>query len=221
MATWTYATLTSALVATAELTGDTDYSGQLENIIDRAERRLTRDLDNFGLVRDFYTTLSIATAFLPKPTGALVVKSLAVQNGGRRTNLIMKTNEWLMEYWQDRTSVGTPKYYANYDQDTLILAPAPASANVVEMQFVVRPSALSAAETSNFYTTFCANALFDAAMVETAAWMKAPQMMQMWMARYQEEVALLRNEARRTRRDDMRPANVEGVGENNLQEGQP
>lgn len=219
MVTWTYSALTSALVATAELTGDTDYSAQLENIIDRAERRLTRDLDNFGLVRDFYTTLSIATPWLPKPTNTLVVKALAIQDGGRRTNLLMKTNEWLLEYWPDRTSVGTPKYYANYDQDTLILAPAPASTNNIEMQFVVRPSALSASETTNFYTNFCANALFNAAMVETAYWMKNPQMGQMWMGRYQEEVALLRNEARRTRRDDMRPSNVEGWGEDNLQEG--
>ncbi len=216
MVAWTYAVLTSAIVDEAELIGDSDFQTQLPNIIDRAEWRLTRDLDSFGLVVNFHATMSVASPWLPKPTGTLIVKALSVQDGsGRRTNLVMRTNEWLLEYWPDRTSVGAPKYYANYDNTTLVMAPAPASANDIEMQFIVRPSALGASQSTNYFTDFTPSALFAASMLETAYWMKNTEMAGAWDKRYQDELALCRNEGRRQRRDDTRD-NKSPISENNL-----
>ena len=218
MATWTYAALTSAIVNTAELNGDTDFQTELPNIIDRAEWRLTRDLDSYGLVSNFTTSISSGNPWLPLPANSLIIKSLNIRSDSYRTNLILKTNEWLLEYWSDRTSTGTPKYYARYDNANAIMAPAPASVFVAEIQIVVRPSAISAGETTNYFTQFCPNALFAGCMVETAFFMKNGQMAQLWEGRYEQEVALLRNETRRARRDDMRPNNKDAWSEDNLQE---
>jgi len=207
MTAWTYAALTSAVVDEAEMDGDTTFQTQLPNLIDRAEWRLTRDLDSFGLVINMSATGSVATPWIPLPTGCLIIKSFMIQDAGYRTNLIMKTNEWLNEYWPDRVSVITstpPKYFARFDNSTAIVAPAFASANELQMQFVVRPSALSVSEQTNFFTNFTPSALFFATMVETAYFMKDAQAAQLWEGRYQNEVDRIRNEGRRQRNDDNR-----------------
>lgn len=204
MTSWSYNALVSAVVNTAEMEGDSTFTTELPNIVDRSERRLTRDLDSFGLVANMSATGSVGTPWIPKPAGCLIVKSLAIKDGGYQTNLTMKTNEWLMEYWPDRTSVGTPKYWANVDTSTLMVAPAFASTNEMQMQFVVQPSAVSVSSQVNYFTVFCPNAFFYSAMVETCLYKVDAQGMQMWELKYQEEIAKLRNEARRTRRDDNR-----------------
>jgi hypothetical protein len=163
-------------------------------------------------------TASAGQPWIPKPSDCHVVKSLVVQDGGYRTNLVKKTNEWLLEYWPDRASTGTPKYYGDFDGNTLVVAPAFTSANELQMQFVVRPSAISVSSQTNYFTSMTPTALFYASMIETCMYMKDGTAMMQWEQVYQGEVDRLRNEARRERRDDNRRSGGDW-GSNNLVKG--
>ena len=215
MATVTYSSLVLAIQETAENTGS-EFVDSISNFISRTEKRLTRDIDLQGLTK-FATTNSVRpTPIYQKPTNALIVKNLTITSGGSRINLVMKTKEYLNDYWPDRTSVGEPRYYANYGTE-LLVAPAPASAYPAEISYVVEPTALaSSTQEENYFTQYCSNALFYGSMVEAALFMKNPTAANIWESFYGREIVALNNEARRSRRDSMAmPASPAG-GPNTL-----
>jgi hypothetical protein len=215
MATVTYSSLVSAIQETAENTGS-EFVDSIPNFISRTEKRLTRDIDLQGLTKFATTNFVTATPIYQKPTNALIVKNLTITSGGSRINLVMKTKEYLNDYWPDRTSVGEPRYYANYGTE-LLVAPAPASAYPAEISYVVEPTALaSSTQEENYFTQYCSNALFYGSMVEAALFMKNPTAANIWESFYGRELAALNNEARRSRRDSMAmPASPAG-GPNTL-----
>jgi hypothetical protein len=215
MATVTYSSLVSAIQETAENTGS-EFVDSIPNFISRTEKRLTRDIDLQGLTKFATTNFVTATPIYQKPTNALIVKNLTITSGGSRINLVMKTKEYLNDYWPDRTSVGEPRYYANYGTE-LLVAPAPASAYPAEISYVVEPTALaSSTQEENYFTQYCSNALFYGSMVEAALFMKNPTAANIWESFYGREIAALNNEARRSRRDSMAmPASPAG-GPNTL-----
>ena len=67
---------------------------------------------------------------------------------------------------------------------------------------VVRPTTLTDG-TSKYFTDFCYDALFTACMVEASLFMKDATATQLWETQYQYHINALRNQARRTRQDDM------------------
>ena len=219
MPTLNYSLLVSTVQSYSENT-DSEFSGEINNFVEHAELRMTRDLDSYGTVFWAQTTLIPSDPFVTKPSTALVVKSLNITDGGNRYQLLLRTNEWVYAYWPDRTSTGRPKYWANWGRANVLIAPAPASANLAELEYVARPAVLSTGATTNFFTDYCWNALFYATMVEAMMFQKDYQSAAQWEARYQQEVNILNNESRRTRRDDQQvPMNPDG-GENTLKEGQ-
>ena len=126
-----------------------------------------------------------------------------INSTGSRVSLLLRTKEFTEDYWPVRSSVGTPKYYAKFRNNQIIIAPTPTSANVVELEYVVQPSTLSTGKTTNYYTQFCANALLYASLVEACYYMKNFSAASVWDAQYQRASLTLVNEARRNRRDDM------------------
>tara|TARA_Y100001963_G_scaffold120194_1_gene167918 strand:+ start:175 stop:852 length:678 start_codon:yes stop_codon:yes gene_type:complete len=223
MADMTYATLETQIIETSE-NRSTEFANNIKYFIDRAERRLTREIDTIGLTKYATSTFSSGDAFLAKPPDAQVIKSLSFTSNGSRINLVQQTNEYLNDYWPVRTSTGIPRYYSNYGRTTVMVAPAPVSAFAVEMSYVGNPDPLTSAgastpNTTNYYTDRTPNALFYACMEEACYFMKNPQAAGYWAGLYNREREDLINEARRQRRDDVQIAANPGGGEDNLIEG--
>ncbi len=220
MAATTYSTLVAQIKDTAENDG-TDFSSAVPSFITRASERLTKEIDLLGLTRYSNSTFIVGDPFVSKPVNSRIIRDLNyVTAEGTRIQLVQMTNEYLNDYWPNRTSVGSPRYYANYGYDRVMVAPAPSSTSTLEMSYVVEPTALaSTTNETNYFTDYCANALFYGAMVEACFYMKNPSAASYWEQQYARETAALNNEARRQRRDDDEiPANPAG-GEDNLVRG--
>ena len=199
----TYNTLVSQVQDTLE-NDDTDFVNAIPDFIRRAENRMTRELDSEGLTEYATSNFTASDAFLSMPSNTLIVKNVNyINSSGSRVSLLLRTKEFTEDYWPVRSSVGVPKYYAKFRNDKLIIVPTPTSANVVELEYVVQPSTLSTGKQTNYYTNFCANALFYATMVEACYYMKNFTAAQVWDGQYQRASLTLVNEARRNRRDDM------------------
>ena len=219
----TYATLETQIIETSE-NRSTEFANNIKYFIDRAERRLTREIDTIGLTKYATSTFSSGDAFLAKPPDAQVIKSLSFTSNGSRINIVQQTNEYIKDYWTVRTSTGIPRYYSNYGRTTVMVAPAPVAAFAVEMSYVGNPDPLTSAgastpNTTNYYTDRTPNALFYACMEEACYFMKNPQAADYWAGLYNREREDLINEARRQRRDDVQIAANRGGGEDNLIEG--
>ena len=104
-------------------------------------------------------------------------------------------------------------------QDQVLMAPAPVSAFAAEIEIIVQPSTLSVGNETNYYTTFCENALFYASMIEACYFNKNASAVQLWDQQYQREIITIVNEARRNRRDDMSKPNSPAGGPDTLIDG--
>jgi hypothetical protein len=182
----------------------TEFETAIPDFIRRAELKLTHSLDNEGLTEYATSQFTASDPFLTLPTGTLIIKNVNfINSGGSRISLLLRTKEYVEDYWPVRASVGVPKYYAKFRNDKILIAPTPTSANSVELEYIIMPSALSTSKQSNYFTNFCENALFYGSMVEACHFNKNATAAQVWEAQYQNEIILLANEARRNRRDDM------------------
>jgi len=206
MAAINYSTLVTQIQNTME-DDSSEFVAAIPDFIHRSSLRLTRELDDDGINEFATSQFTASDPFLTLPSGTLIVRNVNYINAsGSRISLLLRTSEYVADYWPVRASVGEPKYYAKFRNDKILLAPTPTSANVVEVKYVVQPSTLSAGNETNYYTNFCGNALFYASMVEACNFNKNSTAAQVWEAQYQNSILTLANEARRNRRDDMETA---------------
>jgi hypothetical protein len=125
-----------------------------------------------------------------------------------RVNLLQRTMEYAIDYWPVSSSTGNPRYYSMKNNTQIYVVPTPASTLTGEIQTESIPLALASATgtsvtTSNYFSEFCYNALFAGCMVEATMYMKDWNNLPVWQQQYQSSIDLLRNQARRTRQDDM------------------
>ena len=198
---------------------NSDFASAISKFVNRAELRLTTDLDDYGLV--IYTSVAVSSGknLITLPSGTRVIKNININNGGTRINLVQRTDEFINDYWSVSASTGTPEYYARRDNTTILIAPTPVSTVDGIVVHISRPTTLSSATNTNYFSDFCYNALYNASMVEALLFMKNYEAIAVYESRYKEDVLALRNQARRTRRDDMQsPANPAG-GDNAILQG--
>lgn len=217
MAIDSYANLKQAVLEAAEDTSD-EINSYFPVALDNAEQRLLKELDVLGLKAITTVTASASSPTFRKPSGYRLGFSLAYidPTTSAKTLLRKKTDDYLDEYWPNPTSVGTPKFYADEDNLFFRIAPSPISTVNVEVKYLKRPTALTSANPTNYYTDFASDALFYATMIEIGIWQRNDMLTAKFSEMYVAARDSLNNEGRRQRRDDgINPANPE-VGQNTL-----
>ena len=210
--------LKTDLINTTE-NDSSEYESQISNIVERAESRLMKELDDSGLDNYSSFTFAAGNPIVTVPEGTLVVRNVNYKTSvsSNIIPLLQRTYEYAIDYFPHAsTSTGEPRYYARKNNTEIYVVPTPASTLTGEIQTTKRPLALSSATgtsatTSNYFSEFCYNALFDACMVESMIFMKNFSLVPNMEQKFQGSINSLRNQARRTRRDDMQtPANPLG-----------
>ena len=118
-------------------------------------------------------------------------------------NLLQRTDEYINDYWNVSASTGTPQYYARRNNVTVLIAPTPVSTFNGEVVHISRPTTLTSTTNTNYFTDYCYDALFNGSMVEAMIFNKNYTAVPLFEGRYVEAIQSLRNQSRRTRRDDM------------------
>lgn len=222
MASYTY--LVDDITQACENDG-TEFQTYIPKMVNRAEERMTRDLDDYGLVTYTSVAVSANNNRVTLVSGTRIVKNFNVTTSATpttdptRIHLLQRTDEFIKDYWPVSASTGTPIYYGRRDNTTVIIAPTPVSTLNGELAYVAKPVALTTATPNNYFSDFCYDALFNASMVEAMMFMKDYPTVQLFEQRYAQSLQTLQNQARRTRRDDMEmPASPAGA-DNNLRVG--
>lgn len=212
MANYTY--LVTDIIDATENDGN-EFVAAIPKMVNRVEERLVKALDDFGLVTTTTVTLSAGKNTLTLPAETRYVKNLRIEDNGTKINLLQRTDEFVYDYWPVSASTGTPKYYAKKTNTNVIVAPTASATYSGELVYVARPAALTSLNQTNYFSDFCYDALFYGCMVEAGDFMKNYTVSNYYEQRYTNSVELLRNQSRRTRRDDMEaPASL--FGENTI-----
>ena len=212
-----YSYLKTDIINTIE-NDSSEFETQIPYFIEKAEDRLIKELDDVALDTYSSVTFTASNPVVSLPDGALVVRNVnfTTSADSQIIPLLQRTYEYAIDYWNKSTSVGTPRYYARKTNTQIYIVPTPASTVAGEIQYTKRPLALaSATDTSatisNYFSEDCYNALFSACMIEANYFIKDFQVLQAWEGKYKNSIDALRNQARRTRRDDMQsPASPAG-----------
>lgn len=216
MANYTY--LVNDIIQATENDG-AEFIAYIPNMVNRAEERLTKTLDDYGLVLTTTVALSAGTNTFTLPTGTRVIKNIFIEDSGTKINLLQRTDEFINDYWPVSASTGTPKYYARQTNTRILFAPTASATYSGKIVYTARPTTLTSAAPTNYFTDFCYDALFYASMMEATHFMKNYSASKTYADQYIIAMELLRNQARRTRRDDMQaPASPAG-GDNTIVAG--
>lgn len=194
----TYVSTIANLMVTS--TSQAEFVQILPSIIDYAEQRAYRELDLLStVVRDRTGVLTVndRNFTLPSAQGRFVVVDGVniLSNGVRTAQLEPVSLEFLDAAWPSETSTAasaTPQYFAMVTDQIMSMAPAPGTAWGVEVIGHIRPTPLSASNTTTYLTTYLPDIFVAASMIFASGYQKNfgsqsedPKMAASWEAQYQ------------------------------------
>ena len=209
----TYSELTTQIIDYTETSTDVLTSTRTDDFIEHTENRLLRDLDLDAFKSHQYSTLTADSPFLslpggttPEPTSLATIRTVMVyaSTSSARDFLEQRDVSFMNEYWPIRTSTGTPKYWAWWDENTIYLAPTPSSALYVELGITRLPTRLSSSNTTSWLGNNAPIALLYGCLAEAFKFLKGPEeMLQLYEQSYQRAIQELMIEQQgRHRRDE-------------------
>ena len=183
----TYTKLVAAIKDFMEDDGS-EFSDAVDTFIDLAELKLSRDLAVPAFRKRQTGTLTSSDPFLTLPTDLVTLEYFQLNNSNVRTSLLLKSDEFMQEFWPNRTSTGTPKYYAYFDNSTIYVAPTPSANTPVEISYRRRLDALSSSNTCIWLTTDAYDALLYACLIEASHYNRNDKLLQYHSGLYQKAV---------------------------------
>ena len=174
------------------------------------EDQVAREVDSDSQ-RRYATTTSVANnAFLDVsgPQGGFrFARALQILNSSNeRTWLQQRDATFMDEYANQRsetTGTGFPKFWGNWNGNTIILAPTPDDIYTVEMWYDETPERLSNTNTTTFLSTNAQEVLIYGCVAQAYSYLKNLQDMQIYDQKFQSAMTTYANEQMgRKRRDE-------------------
>tara|TARA_R100000544_G_scaffold23048_1_gene11532 strand:+ start:1608 stop:2273 length:666 start_codon:yes stop_codon:yes gene_type:complete len=176
---FTYAELKTAIQNYTENT-ETTFVSSLDIFIKNAEERILKiaQLEVFrknqsGTLTP-YSTDATNSKYLTVPSDYLAPFSLSFTNSGSKEFMMFKDVNFVQSFNPDSSTVGAPRYYAQFDITHFILAPTPDVAYEVELHYFYRPASLTAGGDTGttWLSTNASVALLYGSLIEAYTFMK-------------------------------------------------
>ena len=210
----TYAELTTQILNYTETSTDVLTSTITDDFIEHTENRILREADLDAFKSHQYTTVTADNPFVslpggsnPDPTSLATIRTVHIypaSGTATRTFLEQRDISFMNEYWPVRTSTGTPKYWAWWDENSIYLAPTPDAAYNIEVGITRLPTRLSSSNTTSWLGNNAPVALLYGCLAEAFKFLKGPaEMLQLYEQSYQRAIQELMIEQQgRHRRDE-------------------
>lgn len=190
MAITTYSELKTAV---ASWLNRSDLTSYVPDFITLGEARIYKELR----IRAMEASLSdtIASGVIALPSDYVELK-YAYVDGSPIQHLQRRQAGWIMEKYPTRSSDGLPKFIAQ-DAGNFIFGPYPDSTYTIKGTYYKRLTALSDANTTNWFMTNAPGILLFAALSEADVFLKNDARVELWQAKYlQEKNAVIAEEER-------------------------
>tara|TARA_R110001592_G_scaffold180603_1_gene423041 strand:+ start:1832 stop:2476 length:645 start_codon:yes stop_codon:yes gene_type:complete len=191
---YTFTTLKTAIQDYVQST-ETTFVSQLPRFILNSEERILKECQLDVFRKNSQGVTSSGNQYLSKPTDFLSQNSLSIINSSNKEFLLYKQVTSLQDYTPNPATTGTPIYYADWNEDTFLLAPTPDSNYSVELHYFYRPTSITtSADGTSWLGTNAELALLYGSLVEAYTFMKGEaDILQLYNARFQESLQWLKN----------------------------
>jgi hypothetical protein len=168
---------------------EVDSSVLTDSILDQFIRNTELDIAgkvDYDDLRKYSTsTFTASNRYVSLPADCLILRSVQSINGSTRTFLEKRDTSFISEY-NSSGATGEPKYWANWDDFTLAVAPTPDSTYTIQINFIKDPPHFNST-TNTFLSTYQEALLLYGVLVEAFSYLKGPtDLYNLYRQRYDE-----------------------------------
>jgi len=160
----------------------------IQNFIRSVELDIAGRVDYDDLRKYSTSNFTASNRYVSLPADMMIIRSVQVIDGsGNRTFLEKRDTSFISEYNNDGAT-GTPKYWANWDDFNLLVAPVPSSALQVQINYITDPPEFTSTNTT-FISTYQESMLLHGVLTEAFRFLKGPDnLYNLYEKKYNEEV---------------------------------
>lgn len=154
-----------------------EFTAALPSIIENAQRRLERVLDPAELYIGYRwdVPLAVGTFLVDRPSDVAIVKHLALidaADGVSTVTLEKRTFSWIRSAYPNALIIGTPRVYAEVDENTYWIAPSLNSVYFLEILYRPLLPLLTSTAPTNWLSQNYGELLFYSTLIEAAIFHK-------------------------------------------------
>jgi len=160
----------------------------IQDFIRSVELDIAGQVDYDDLRKYATSNFTASNRYVSLPADLTIIRSVQVIDGsGNRTFLEKRDTSFISEYNNEGSS-GTPKYWANWDDFNLLVAPIPSSALQVQINYITDPPQFTASN-DTFISTYQESMLLHGVLTESFRYLKGPlDMYKLYETKYNEEI---------------------------------
>jgi len=216
----TYDELKQKIIDYTEVSSNVFTDTILNGFINDAEFKILREVDSDNNRRYATANLIASTRFIDVPTDLLIVRSAQIVDSDLADGSTDQNRDFLqfrdtsfMSEFNPTATTGVPKYYSNWDETRIVVAPTPNATYTIQLNYILKPTGLSSTNTTTYLSTEFPNGLLYACLVEAYGFLKGPvDMLQLYDKKYVEAVKGFSIEQMGRRRRDEYQAGVPRIG---------
>tara|TARA_X000001316_G_C922355_1_gene37535 strand:+ start:2599 stop:3252 length:654 start_codon:yes stop_codon:yes gene_type:complete len=160
----------------------------LDQFIRNTELDIASKVDYDDLRKYATSTTNTNSRFILLPDDLIYLRSVQTIISGERNFLEKRDTSFIAEY-NGSGSTGQPKYYANWNESTIILAPTPdVDTYTIQINYIIDPPHFTSTNVT-YLSTYQESLLLNGVLTEAFRFLKGPaDLYKVYFDKYNEEV---------------------------------
>ena len=160
----------------------------IEDFIRSVELDVAGKVDYDDLRKYATSNFTAGNRAVTLPSDVLILRSIEhIDSSGNRLFLEKRDTSFISEF-NGTGRQGTPKYYANYDDFNILVAPVPAAADTVQINYIKDPPNFTSSN-NTFLSTYQESMLLHGVLAEAFRFLKGPDnLYNLYNSKYNEEI---------------------------------
>ena len=192
-AVMTYDSLVNDIQTYLERTDDQTLE-KIPQFIMLAEQIIAAEIKFLGNLIVATSAMVASDNVIPKPARWRKTVSMNVTVAGKRQPVLLRTYEYIREYWPEATSTDVPLYFCDYDYQHWLVGPTPTLAYSYEVLYYERVQPLDSSNQSSWFTQYAPQALLYGTLLQAMPFVKNDERMPMWQSNYDKIIEVLKTE---------------------------
>jgi hypothetical protein len=162
-----------------------------DTLIDQFIRNIELDIAgkvDYDDLRAYKTSTTVASQrYVSMPDDLIYLRSVQITSSSTRIFLEKRDTSFISEF-NPGDATGTPKYYANWDDTTIVIAPVPNTTFTIQLNYITDPPHFNSS-TATFLSNNQESLLLHGVLTECFSFLKGPaDMYTLYKQKYNEEI---------------------------------
>ena len=126
----------------------TSFTDNIPNFVKNAENRILHEVELPVFTKNATSVTANGEKYLQLPSDYISPREVAIISSGNHIYLMQKDVSFIREAYPAAATTGTPRYYAQFDHNTLLLGPTPDAVYTTELHYFYAPPSIVTSTTS-------------------------------------------------------------------------